>query len=745
MTLLSAHLHQLHTATLGLLSTRCGRTPAILRATLPHLIGGLRSGGKEGIQLMMDAEPDEEEASDPTSLPLLPPIQLPSASHPLPVLVSLIRSLGLVHLSIDSRRSLALSHSLVSTLTSLFSHKATANSTRREIASTLASLLTPLTLQPWSPSLSYRAWFTLLTSLYHVAVQWIRKQPKAKNQLVAAPLLVSSLCCCDPEAFIRSFTDSIQQLLLSYHQYRRQPGEGVEAASACIDSLQRLLHVYLLQRASRPETTLTNLEQLHRAFLLSSPAASSLTHNDEDGYAWMRGATQDALVALVLTTALADRDFTAHEIILPMLESQHKRRGAGAAGKEGVSGQVVTGLRALSAVLCVDEAAVAEPHSTHAKQPAPQLATSLPATSLASTLAELRAQLLSSSPAAVGPHSFHNAHAAGGSGEASYFTRLSSIVGVVLQQCDDVVGTEEGKVEGRGAGEEEASMTAFRLALRVMTVVWPTALPLPTTLSILTRASFHPDAPTRQAARLTQSHCMAQPQCTPRGRLLMAVSHHIHGLPLTSPPSPVVDALVHLLGLISRWGQSAPFSSGDVEGLLLHELEAAVGVWLAVVHPLVRLAAVAVLACLRALCHHLAGHRRWPQSPPSEWEGWVGLSGASPTRHHLMDAFDACQCSSSHLAFDSLLPNHSCQACGEAPAAAASDVVLSLTERVERDEARERREAEREVRARHSHSVSDRPRHEDAREVEEEGEGRRSTKWGRCRPWKTRQSTPPRR
>ena len=267
----------------------------------------------------------------------------------------------------------------------------------------------------------------------------------------------------------------------------------MEAASASIDSLQQLLHVYLLQRASRHETTLSNLESLHHAFLLSSPAASSLTSSDEEGYAWMKGPTQDALVALILTTALADRDFTAHEVILPMMESQHRRRGAGGgrgeapAKGEGVSGQVVTGLRALTAILCVEDSDLSPSLPSSVKQPAPLLASPPTSSSLHSTLSALRAQLLANSPAPTAPPSFRNDHAGGAVSAGAYLNRLSGIVGVILQQCDEVVGVSEGgEVRSVQAGGDsgDATRTAFCLILRVMTCVWPSSsVPLPTLLS----------------------------------------------------------------------------------------------------------------------------------------------------------------------------------------------------------------------------------------------------------------------
>ena len=360
LVLLSEETQQLWAALLGLLSLRCGRAAPIVQLFLPHIACALPSGGREAVEQLMSSDGDISSSNssshgnqhkqavgplDVTSLPSLPPIPLPSASHPLPVLVALIRSLSLLHLSIDTRSALHLSHSLVSALASLFSAKQSLNSTRRELAMCLASLLSPLTLTSWAASVSYRQWFAVCQSLYSSAADWIKRHPKAKNQLLAAPLLVASLSCCDPEAFIRHFTVTIQSLLLAYHSYRRKRIAGGSATAAecrlaslaSIDSLQQILHVYLMQRASRHETTISNLETIHSAFLLSRQHSSLLTANDEDGYSWMKGSTQDGLVALILTTATADRNFTAHEIILPMLESQDKRRKEQRDNKSGNS------------------------------------------------------------------------------------------------------------------------------------------------------------------------------------------------------------------------------------------------------------------------------------------------------------------------------------------------------------------------------------------------------------------------
>ena len=785
--LLSEETQQLWAALLGLLSLRCGRAAAIVQLFLPHIACALPNGGKEAVERMMREEYDaavvEEDGDgqqqqqsaavlDAFSLPSLPPVPLPSGSHTLPVLVALIRSLSLLQLSIASRSQCRQSHCLVSALSSLFTASSTANSTRRELAMCLSSLLSPLTLSSWSASVSYRQWFCVCQSLYGSAADWIKRHPKAKNQSLAAPLLVSALSCCDAEAFIRHFTSTIQALLLAYHSYRRKRLAGGAAmaaecrlaSAASIDSLQQLLHVYLMQRASRHETTIANLETIHSAFLLSRQHSSLLTMNDEDGYAWMKGSTQDGLVALILTTAKADRNFTAHEIILPMLESQDRRRqeqhkaGASSASKntgqqhvEGVSGQVVTGLRALAAILTLDDEGAAHHSSAEAeaeaavgtnnKQPAPQLATAAKPTSLSAALTQLRSSLLS--PAARGTAAgadsassltFYNPHAKGES--ASYLHRLAAIVGTILSQCDAVVGhillvdqsdhvtadeqqdskpttkaaavtadsaesadeDEEEEEEEEAADERRLATTiAMRLVLRVMAVIWPASLPVSQTLAMLVRAAVHSDRRTREASRRILVDMCSKDEHeadkrVSRGAIVQCVVSRINQLPNAFASSAsrygvLSDVLLLLNQMLHAWLHHSTFDSQQLEGMLLHEVEAAVGVWLAAVHPLLRLACIAVLLALRALAHQLLGYKRHhsphtvqqrqQQQPMSAIEARDAslhqlANTPSPTRHLLADTFTACSCSptSASLSLDSLLPNHQCAA--ELPAAAAA-------------------------------------------------------------------------
>ena len=789
--LLSEEMQQLWAALLGLLSLRCGRAAAIVGLFLPHIACALPSGGREAVERLMSADQVVDDSHvhttvqqqqpqqlqhatallDVTSLPALPPIPLPSCSHPLPVLVALIRSLSLLHLSIATRSQLHLSHSLVSALSSLFAFKSTANSTRRELAMCLSSLLAPLTLSSWSSSVSYRQWFAVCQSLYGSAAEWIKRHPKAKNQSLAAPLLVATLSCCDPEAFIRRFTSTIQSLLLAYHSYRRRRIAGGSAtaaecrlaSAASIDSLQHLLHVYLMQRASRHETTIANLETIHGAFLLSRQQSSLLTMNDEDGYSWMKGSTQDGLVALILTTAKADRNFTAHEIILPMLESQDKRSKEQLAAKgltsssstkhaaqqhvEGVSGQVVTGLRAIAAILALDDDSPSS-HSpsetdaavgTNNKQPAPLLASNTQPATLSAALAALRSSLLSPSPSAAhdSDHTgssltFYNPHAMGES--ASYLHRLASIVGTILTQCDKVVGhilvidrsdhvtadeeqqgvagadrlrlhnpppaTAAGGVasgvdDADSADDEEeeaderrlATTTAMRLVLRVMSVIWPASLPVADTLAMLVRAAVHADKRTRDASRRILIDMCSRDEGdadkrVQRGAIVQCVVSRVNQLPnayasSSSRHQQLSDLLLLLNQLMHAWLAHSTFDSRQLEGVILHEVEAAVGIWLAAVHPMLRLACIAVLLTLRALAHQLLGHKRH-DSPHGVQQRQKHLSAVeardaslqqlantpSPTRHFLVDSFTACSCSptASSLSLDSLLPNHQCAA-----------------------------------------------------------------------------------
>ena len=771
--LLSEETQQLWAALLGLLSLRCGRAANIVGLFLPHIACALPSGGKEAVERLMAGSSDQHSQQwteqqqqqqqvgvlDVGALPSLPPIPLPSGSHPLSVLVALIRSLSLLHLSIAGRAELQLSHSVVSALSSLFSAKSTLNSTRRELAMCLSSLLSPLTLSSWSASVSYRQWFAVCQSLYSGTAEWIKRQPKAKNQSLAAPLLVATLSCCDPEAFIRHFTATIQSLLLAYHCYRRKriAGGGAVAADASrlasvasIDSVQQLLHVYLLQRASRHETTIANLETIHSAFLLSRQHSSLLTTNDEDGYSWMKGSTQDGLVALILTTAKADKHFTAHEIILPMLESQERRRKEQSDAKaassssslssnkqqsvqqqvEGVSGQVVTGLRALAAILALDDEGTLLARSTaeteaaagtNNKQPAPQLASTAQPTSLSAAVAALRSSLLSADKGSNGSSalSFYNPHAMGES--ASYLHRLAAIVGTILTQCDAVVGhvllidpsddvtadedEQRHDSSGRAAAEAEAdsgdeddeeaddrrlaTTTAMRLVLRVMSVIWPSSLPVAHTLTILVKAAVHADKRTREASRrvLLDMGCMdeqAADKGVQRGAIVQCLVSRINLLPnaygsSSSRHRMLSDLLLLLNQLLQAWLAHSTFNCQQLEGLILHEVEAAVGVWLAAVHPLLRLACIAVLLTLRALAHQLLGYKQHDglHSPPQRQQQRLmsaieardaslqQLAGSpSPTRHFLVDSFTACSCSPTavSLSLDSLLPNHRCTA-----------------------------------------------------------------------------------
>ena len=812
LVLLTEEMQQLWAAVLGLLTARCDRAEQVVGLFLPHLACALPKGGKDAAvaRLMRDQDDAAREAAEAEaaaaadsrqqqqelmgslslSLPSLPTIPLPTSSHPLPILVALIRSLSLLQLSIASRAALSLSQSLVSTLSCLFTAKQTANATKRELALCLSSLLSPLSLSAWSPSVSYRQWFALTHSLHQAAVQWIRRNPKAKNASLSAPLLVASLCCCDPEAFVKHFTDTIQSLLLSYHHYRRQQaatlpssssssspsasaassaahGHALEASSSSISSLQQLLHVYLLQRSSRHETTLSNLEHIHASFLLSSHQSSLLTTSDEDGYSWMKGQTQDGLVALILTTAKADRNFAAHEIVLPMLESQTKRRREGGqriAGKagaetvEGVSGQVVTGLRALSAILCVDDGcclSTEEAAATNNKQPSPQLSTVTPPSSLASTLAALRSSFLASAPPsassssqAASPLSFYNPHAV--SGSSSYLHRLRSIVGTLLIQCDAVVGhllllpsssSASSAAEDDGDERLQATTAALRLVLRIMTVIWPAALPISQALSVLVRACLHADSEVREGSRRVLLGMMrrgeddAEKQVQ-RGRVVLSLVSNINLLPSALASSSTSQRLLsELLGflhsLLAAWLQHSTFGSQSMEGLLLHEVEAAVALWLAAVHPAIRVACIAVLLMLRALCHHLQGQRRHSLSFPCTVDDSLRLASvSSPSSHHLMDVIAVCQCFSSFspcLSFDSLLPNTACAACGcEGGARGAGgeqEVIMTLTEQLQRDEAKERREKEREDKARHSHHLVQVAVQEEDEDADDEDDG----------------------
>ena len=776
LVVLSEEMQQLWAALLGLLSLRCGRADSIVALFLPHIACALPSGGREAVERLMSADQHQQQADDgsssqpqqhslavldSSSLPALPPIPLPSGSHPPAVLVALIRSLSLLHLSIASRGELRVSHSLVSVLASLFSAKSTPNSGRRELASCLSSLLSPLTLSSWSSSVSYRQWFAVCQSLYAGTAEWIKRHPKAKNQTVAGPLLVAALSCCDPEAFIRHFTSTIQSLLLSYHSYRRKrlaagsatSAECRVASSASIDSLQHLLHVYLMQRASRHETTIANLESIHSAFLLSRQHSSMLTVNDEDGYSWMKGSTQDGLVALILTTAKADRHFTAHEIILPMLESQNRRRteqqqqqqderGRGNSKTsahqqpqmEGVSGQVVTGLRALAAILAVDDE-VSAPHTpyrseavvgTNNKRPAPQLASTAQPTTLSAALAALRSSLLSTSQSlsadsnnstAASALTFYNPHAVGE--PASYLPRLAAIVGTILTQCDAVVGhvllvdqtddvtadeespsaavTEAGPLVDEEAGAEDddeedeaderrlATTTAMRLVLRVMSVIWPDSLPVTHTGAMLVKAALHVDRRTREASRrLLIEMCSADEheaaKRVQRGTIVHCLLGRLTQLPNSFASSAsrhrVLSELLLLLNqLLHAWLTHSTFDCRQLEGLVLHEVEAAVAIWLAAVHPLLRLACVAVLLTLRSLAHQLLGYTQHQHDTRQRGQHMSPIEArdaslqklasiASPTRHFLVDSFTACSCSPTapSLSLDSLLPNHQCAA-----------------------------------------------------------------------------------
>ena len=185
----------------------------------------------------------------------------------------------------------------------------------------------------------------------------------------------------------------------------------------------------------------------------------------------------------------------------------------------------------------------------------------------------------------------------------------------------------------------------------------------------------------------------------------MAVTHSIHSLPMTCTASAAEDALTLLSDLSVQWARASPYGGGDMEGLRVPEMEAAVSLWLAATEGSVRRAALTALSAIRVVGHHLQGHTAVGER----------VEGVSPTSHHLMDTITACHCVTAHLPFDSLLPTFSCSACGgggredSGSRWGGGDLVGSLTARVKREEARERREAEREVQARQSHGVSDAP------------------------------------
>jgi len=809
LTLLFEELQQLWAAVLGMLSVRCDRATTIIRLFLPHLACSLPTAAARACNELVNERHDKNNDSNndkndselfnstastmgiltlTQSLPSLPPVALPHSSHPLPTLTALIRGLSLLQLSIDTRATLNLSHSLVSTMAQLLTNKSTANATRRELGLAISSLLFPLSLSAWSPNLSYRQWFSLTSSLYNDSKLWVEKNDKAKNHIIASPLLVATLCACDPETFIRHFSSTITALLTAYHQHRRSKDSLYKEASAmAIDSLQRLLHVYLLQRSSRHETTLTNLEHIHQSFLLTSSASSSISSllsnsSEEENYSWMKGSTQAGLVALILTAAKADPNFAAHEIVLPMMESQEKRRleneekkkkkGKTKAGtalavlnnneeKEGVSGQVVTGLRALAAILCVDddedrEASLISQNNV-SKQPSPLLAQpqSTPP-SLHATLANLRQSLTSP----LLPISFFNAHAPSTHGKPiPYLHRLTSILGTILSQCDEILGNilliDEFDLHSELEDRHANTLSAMRLILRIIGVVWPTAQPVATVVATLVRAALHLDAAVRAGSRglLLQmmkrdgrarlaaddivdeiddsrqqsigpikSLPIASADSIERGSVIMAIVHQLNHLPTMLASSHdhqalLTDLLAFIADLLRGWLTSSTCGSDSFEGLLVHHVEAAVGVWLAAVHPGIRLAACAVLLLLRALAHHIQGKWRYaepavavtaklkfPFNDPTlarlapVFDLYAGsASSIVGAPSHLIDIFTVCRCHSlsqaTSLSFDSLLSNHECLACGHEPRSAdTSNLILSITEQLKRDEAKEKRE-----------------------------------------------------
>ena len=255
------------------------------------------------------------------------------------------------------------------------------------------------------------------------------------------------------------------------------------------------------------------------------------------------------------------------------------------------------------------------------------------------------------------------------------------------QQPQSVAAVDESAECGTEDEEEEAddrrlaTTTAMRLVLRVISVIWPGSLPVAHTLAMLVNAAVHVDKRTREASRRILADMCRRDEHeadkrVQRGAVVQCVVSRVNQLPNAYASSHsrhrVLSELMLLLNqLLHAWLAHSTFGSQQLEGLILHEVEAAVGIWLAAVHPLLRLACVAVLLTLRALAHQLLGHKQHDKRSTRPHMSAIEARDASlqqlasmpsPTRHFIADSFTACSCSPTapSLLLDSLLPNQHC-------------------------------------------------------------------------------------
>jgi hypothetical protein len=466
---------------IGLLSARCNRSKYIANKFLPYIVTNATDKTKDKLNQLNSLDQSSHA------------IIYPTVEYSSIIESNLIFGLSNLTVHINRTNSLHYSYVIISTLLSLFNEvsKNNSNHRKRMIGAALNGIIYPLCTADWSLAISYRGWFHLLIEAYNTIELYMKNNNKAKNWLVFGPLLVSILSASDREYFLKKFEPLISLLL--NHCYIND-----SIRSIGVNGVQQLLHVYLYKISSRHETTILNLEAINKAWITSNNSNS----NSND---WLKGSTADGLVALILTAAQADPNFALHQIILPMLNnspynSNNPINNTPNLHNLTVRGSVLTGIRALSSILCVDD--IDEPLEGQSNLTdfnqifTANFSTTLSRLQLSMRVLGTRDKInflsLCSSDKALEQINQLNAN-------NSYLQELTVLLGNILLHCHQALNHEIYLLTNPQANSNLSliqsnhsnTIQCLHLVLRLTQCIWPSTLPTAQLINILIKSAIH--------------------------------------------------------------------------------------------------------------------------------------------------------------------------------------------------------------------------------------------------------------